>query len=122
MSGSGKKPGTYDNRWCIFPQDMPSAAFLIKEGISRVIVRAESIQNDLSHILCRYQKEGIEIHFCSGEAIKKIPITEPLNFKSLSYRFKVILGLTRNATGGFGSKIPEATQSSSSGVRYYGFG
>lgn len=121
MSGSGKEPGTYDNRWCVFPQDMPSAAFLIKEGINKIIVRAESIQNDLSHILCRYQKEGIEINLCNGQTVKKITVTEPSSFKSLSYRFKVILGLTRNATGGFGSMVPEATQRGS-GVRYYGFG
>lgn len=31
MNESGKQPGKYDNRWCVFPQDMPSAAFIIKE-------------------------------------------------------------------------------------------
>ncbi len=122
MSGSGKLPGTYDNRWCVFPQDMPSASFLLKEGINKVIVRSEAIQNDLSHILHRYQEEGIGIYLSNGEEPKKIPVAKPSKFKSLSYRFKIILGLTRNATGGFGSKIPEATQSSISGTRYYGFG
>ena len=122
MSGSGKQPGKYDNRWCVFPQDMPSAAFIMNNGINRVIVRADSIANDLSHILWRYQKEGIDIYQCNGQTVKKVPVTEPSDIKSLSYRFRVMLGLTRNATGGFGSMIPEATQSSSSGVRYYGFG
>ncbi|HHW22505.1 MAG TPA: hypothetical protein GXX26_06440 [Clostridiaceae bacterium] len=122
MSGSGKQPGKYDNRWCVFPQDMPSASFIINQGINRIIVRSESIQNDLSHILCRYQKEGVDIYHCNGQTVRKIHVTQPSDFKSLSYRFRAIFGLTRNATGGFGSKIPEATQSSSSGVRYYGFG
>lgn len=122
MTGSGKKRGTYDNRWCVFPQDMPSSAFLIKEGINKVIVRSESIQNDLSHILYRYQNEGISIYLCNGEEIKDIPVAKPSRYKSIAYRFKVILGLTRNATGGFGGWIPEPTQSNSSGVRYYGYG
>lgn len=122
MTGRGKQPGTFDNRWCVFPQDMPSATFLIEAGISKVIVRADSIQNDLSHILCRYENEGLSIYLCDGEEPRKIPVTQPSRFKSLSYRFKVIAGLTRSATGGFGGMIPEPTQSSSSGVRYYGYG
>ena len=121
MNGSGKQPGTYDNRWCVFPQDMPSASFLINAGIRRIIVRSDRIQNDLSHILLRYQEEGIEIHLCTGEQIEKISVVKPSKFRSLSYRFSVILGLTRNGAGGFGDKIPEPTQSSSSG-RYYGYG
>ena len=121
MAGSGKTPGAYDNRWCVFPQDMPSAAFLSKEGIRKIIVRSAQIQNDLSHVLHRYQDEGIEIHLCTGRETVKIPIVKPSMYKSLSYRFKTILGLTRNSAGGFGSMIPEATQSGS-GTRYYGFG
>jgi len=121
MSGRGKQPGTYDNRWCVFPQDMPSAAFLLKAGIRRVIVRSDKIQNDLSHILLRYQKEGIEIDLCTGREIKKISVIRPSMFKSLSYRFSVIMGLTRNGAGGFGGKIPEPMQTSSGG-RDYGFG
>lgn len=121
MAGSGKQPGTYDNRWCVFPQDMPSAAFLKNAGIQRVIVRSDKIQNDLSHILLRYQKEGLEIHLCTGEKIEKISVVKPSRFRSLSYRFSVIFGLTRNSVGGFGSIIPEPTQSSSGGRRY-GYG
>lgn len=118
MTGNGKQPGTYDNRWCVFPQDMPSAMFLKNAGIQRVIVRSDKIQNDLSHILLRYQNEGIEIYLCTGGEIKKISVVKPSRFKSLSYRFMVILGLTRNSTGGFGSIIPEPTQSRSGRRRH----
>ncbi len=123
MSGMGRQPGTYDNRWCVFPQDMPSAALLRNAGIRRVIVCSAGIQNDLSHILLRYQKEGIEICLCTGpgEEIRTVSVVRPSRFKSLSYRFKVIMGLKRNAAGGFGGSIPEPTQSSSSG-RFYGYG
>jgi hypothetical protein len=121
MTGSGKQPGTYDNRWCVFPQDMPSAAFLVKQGIHKIVVRSAGIQNDLSHILHRYQDERIEIYLCTGKELERVPIVKPSNYKSLSYRFRVIFGLTRNGAGGFGGRIPEPTQGSS-GVRYYGFG
>lgn len=122
MKGFGKQPGRYDNRWCVFPQDMPSAAFLLKEEFYKIIVRSDSIRNDLSHILYRYQDEGIDIYLCNGEVVTKIPVVKPSEFKSLSYRFRVIWGLTRNATGGFGGRIPYPTQRRSFGMVHYRFG
>lgn len=122
MSGLGREPGKFDNRWCVFPQDMPSAGFLLQQGIRKVIIRSNEIQNDLSHILRRYQEQGIQILSCDDSGIiKEINVVRPSRFKSLFYRFEVIAGLKRNGTGGFGGKIPEATQSSSGG-RYYGLG
>ena len=120
MKETGKQPGKYDNRWCVFPQDMPSASFLTKNGIKKIIVRSDAIQNDLSHILCRYQERGIPIFLCN-EYLKEIVVSKPSRFKSLIYRYKVILGLTRNAAGGFGGSIPEPMQNGSSGI-HYGFG
>jgi hypothetical protein len=124
MSGF-KTPGTYDNRWCVFPQDMPSASFLLKQKINNVIVRTDdevygsTIQNDLSHILCRYQEAGIKIyHVDKNDEVKSVTVKKPSQFKSLFYRFKVISGLSRNAAGGFGSSIAEA----GSGGHYYGYG
>ena len=100
---------------------MPSADFLLKQGFSKVVVRSSSvhIQNDLSHILNRYNNKGIDIYICKGNEVRKIPIVKPSKFKSLSYRFKVIFGLTRNATGGFGGWVPELRESSR---RHYGVG
>ncbi|WOO37273.1 hypothetical protein R2R35_01910 [Anaerocolumna sp. AGMB13020] len=122
MEGSGKKPGKYDNRWCVFPQDMPSASYVKENGIRKVIVRGDEIKNDLSHILKRYQEQNIKVYLSRDNAdIKEINVVKPSGFKSLLYRFGVITGLTRNGTGGFGGKIPEPTQSSSGG-RYYGLG
>lgn len=122
MSGSGKAPGKFDNRWCVFPQDMPSASFLVKEGIKKIYLRTYKIQNDLAHILARYQEKGIKIYTYNGtEPMKELDTVKPSNFRSIFYRFKVIFGLVRNGAGGFGGKIPEPTQSSS-GVRYRGIG
>ena len=127
MKAWSKSPGMYDNRWCIFPQDMPSAAFLKKHNIDRVIVRTEltqtffakafyedNIQQDLSHVLYRYQEAGIKIQIsCAGnlvarngnDEVKDITISKPPQYKSLFYRISVILGLSRNMAGGFGRQI-----------------
>ena len=119
MNWIGNKAGKFDNRWCIFPQDMPSASFLLKNGIRKVIVHTQKIQDDLAHILLRYQEKNIEIYKCGDDKIiKKKTISKPFKFKSMIYRFSVISGLTRNAAGGFGGKIPEPF----SGGRYYGIG
>jgi len=120
MKGHGKVPGSFDNRWCVFPQDMPSASYLQEKGIKRVLVRAEEIQNDLSHILCRYQKAGINVAICDESGnIKELKIVKPSKFKCLRYRFLVAAGLTRNPAGGFGGSIPDAQ---TSGARHYGMG
>ena len=125
MSGGGKRPGMYDNRWCVFAQDMPSAELLKQRGISRIILRTTGIMisSDLTHVLVRYQQAGISILQSKG-GILSVPVTvsTPSFFKSVLYRFRVISGLTRNAAGGFGAAIPEPQQPSGSGVRYYGYG
>jgi len=122
MCNASKTPGMYDNRWCVFPQDLPSAAFLLKQKIRKVTVRTDKIQDDLSHILYRYQEAGIKIQHAGGDSENKdITVSRPSQFKSLFYRFKVIMGLSRNAAGGFGSFIPDS-QYSNTGGRYYGVG
>jgi len=122
MRGGGKERGKYDNRWCVFPQDMPSAAFLSKQGIKKIILRSDNIriQNDLAHILYSYHKQGIKIYLFYGDGLKEAKLPKPSQFGSIIYRFKTLLGLSRNATGGFGSQIPEQTQSTYRG--YYRMG
>jgi hypothetical protein len=125
MNGKGKQRGKYDNRWCVFPQDMPSASFLAEHGIKKIILRAKDgkIQDDLSHILCRYQKQGIKIYMFE-QTLKEIKVSTPPWFGCLLCRFGVILWLCRNSTGGFGAKIPEQKQYSGRvrGAYYYRMG
>jgi len=106
MWGYVKNPGMFDNRWCVFPQDMPSASFLSKHNIKKIIVCSEQINDDLSHILCRYQEAGLKIQICRDNEIKDITVKKPSRFKSLFYRFEAAFGLSRNAVGGFGTLIP----------------
>jgi hypothetical protein len=119
MESKSKVPGAFDNRWSIFAQDMPSTHFLKEHGINKIVLFSEFVQDDLSHILFNYQKEGIQIYSSKGK--KLIEVKKPLRFRSYIYRYLVTFGLKRNAAGGFGGTIPDAVQHGS-GRRYYGIG
>lgn len=100
--------GTYmfDNRWMVFPQDFPSARFLANRKIVHVTLiqeREEAPQDDLTHVLMRWQEAGIEILHRSG---KRTTVSKPSRFKASWYRALAIIGLRRNSAGGFGSFIP----------------
>ena len=62
----------FDNSWDIYPQDMPTAEYLLKNDISKIIVRAEKIQRDLSKILYKFQKRVIKVLFTDGYEEPKI--------------------------------------------------
>jgi hypothetical protein len=101
--------GMFDNRWMVFPQDFPSAAFLRKHGIEDVLLYQEDNlqpREDLAHVLFGWQQAGLRIHGRDG---KVIGIERPSQFRALWYRALAILGLRRNSAGGFGSYIPEST-------------
>lgn len=107
--GAKKKPGTFDNRWCVVPQDLPSASYLMKHGIEEVVVRTEALESDLKPILYKYQKQGMRVSTCDlKNGIRLKTIAKPKNV-GLFYRFILLLGLARSASGGFGMSIPEVS-------------
>ena len=65
-------PSIFDNSWDIYPQDMPTAEYFLKNDINKIIVRAEKIQRDLSKILYKFQKRGIKVLFTDGYEEPKI--------------------------------------------------
>ena len=68
----------FDNSWDIYPQDIPTYKYFLENGITKIIVRGERLQNDLSKILYKYQKNGIKILFTNGyEEPKEIRIRRP---------------------------------------------
>ncbi len=56
----------FDNSWDIYPQDMPSADYLIKNGIHKIVVIGDFLSRDLKKILYDYQKKKIQIYFKKG--------------------------------------------------------
>jgi hypothetical protein len=112
-------PGRYDNRWCVVPQDMPSANRLRGGGIEAVALRAERVQDDLAHVLLRYQQAGLTMRqsLPGGGDLLPLDVPRPSRFRVAWYRILAMAGLHRNATGGFGALIP---MPSSSGGHGYG--
>lgn len=119
-------PGKFDNRWVVFPQDFPSANFLLSRGIRQVIVlQTDSLQGkprlDLTHVLLRWQEAGILLYAQDPDGQygpQPLQVERPSAFRSLFYRALTLAGLRRNSAGGFGSIIP--VPSSSSGRSGFG--
>jgi hypothetical protein len=111
--GSFADPGRFDNRWWVFPQDFPSANYLLSHGIRSVVLgqnRAVGPQRDLAHVLLRWQEAGIQILTCAvGDQAQPTPIQveRPDRFRALWYQALVLAGLRRNSAGGFGAVVPE---------------
>jgi hypothetical protein len=110
-------PGRYDNRWQLVPQDMPSAAMLLSAGIKRVAVLSARLQDDLAHVLYRYQEANLQISLSGNvdKAPSPVQVAKPSSYKSLWYRLGVYAGLRRNSAGGFGAVIPDVTTTGTSG-------
>jgi hypothetical protein len=102
------RPGAFDNRWKTFPQDYPSAQFLLQHGVRQVVLvqqRAGQPQEDLSHVLLRWQEAGIRLEVYgvnAGESLRALTVSQPSHFRALWQRALATLGLRRGAFGGFG--------------------
>nr|MBQ8252156.1 hypothetical protein [Lachnospiraceae bacterium] len=69
----------FDNSWDIYPQDIPSAEYLIKNGIDRIVIIANRLSKDLAKILYGFQKKGIRICITEGyEKPRIIKIRTPI--------------------------------------------
>ncbi len=53
----------FDNSWDVYAQDMPSADYLVKNGVRKVVVIGDFFSDDLKVILYEYQKKKIDIFF-----------------------------------------------------------
>lgn len=110
-------PLAFDNRWKVFPQDFPSAAFLVTKGITRamLVLRNErQPAEDLAHILRRWQEAGIGIevkNVADDLAPMPIRVDQPPWYRSVWQRVQALIGLRRSWWGGFGSEIPEPSKS-----------
>jgi len=68
----------FDNSWDLYPQDIPSSEYFLKNGISQIIIRGDKIQKDLVKILYEFQKNGITLLFTNGyEYSKEVIIKKP---------------------------------------------
>jgi len=112
------RPGHFDNRWLVFPQDFPSGRFLEDHGIKRVVVVSTDgvIRNDLAHVLLRWQKCGLPVCVID-EKLSGTPrahhVMRPSGFRRTWSRALAKLGLRENVAGGFGGVVPEPSSGGS---------
>lgn len=120
------RPGQFDNRWMVFPQDFPSANFLLSHSIRQVLLVQEwagQPREDLAHVLLRWQEAGVAIF--SRSAVQPGPmqptrVIQPPWYRFMWHRFLAASGLRPNSAGGFGSVIPIPSQSGGYGSRGFG--
>ena len=111
-------PGRFDNRWLVFPQDFPSASFLLAQRIEYAVLlqpagRTQPLP-DLAHVMLRWQEAGIRVLVwdpAAAEALQPIQVARPSRFRSAWYRALALMGLRRNSAGSFGSVIPQPSSS-----------
>lgn len=106
--------GVFDNRWMIFPQNFPSAKFLLSRGIRHALLisRWPDPRKDLAHVLLRWQEAGIKTYaknVADDQQASEIRVAPPSGFRRAWYRALAIAGFHRNSTGGFGGIIPFTT-------------
>lgn len=112
--GTQPRPGGFDNRWMVFPQDFPSARHLAGRGIHQVVLVQETgrtaPREDLAHVLLRYQEAGLALSSLpagTSAAPAPLQVSKPPQYRRLWQRALAMLGLRRNSAGGFGSVIPQ---------------
>jgi hypothetical protein len=104
-------PGRFDNRWILFPQDLPSARFLLSHGITQVLLvkSYDHMKQDLLHVLRRYQDEKMALRVARpGDARPAVlTIPRPTWYRSVFYRLAASRPYRRSNAGGFGGMVPE---------------
>lgn len=122
LSGPGL-PGEFDNRWVVFPQDFPSAKFLLSHNINSIIwahAPGHLLAPDLSQVLLRWQIAGIVMHTVdleSADAPQPLTVPKPPMFRMMWQRAIAAAGLRRSSIGGFGAQVP--FQRSGSGGSFF---
>lgn len=105
-------PGKFDNRWIVFPQDFPSAIYLLTRGTREVwlLRRGDPTPGeDLAHVLLRWRQGGLRImgvDIIGTQREHELDVREPSLFRKAWYRAMALAGLRRNNAGGFGAIIP----------------
>ncbi len=104
-------PGKFDNRWIVFPQDFPSARFLISNDIKRVLLikSYDGLKDDLIHVLRRYQDDGLSLSAVhpQGDRPAELSTPKPSWYRSALYRVTAYTKYRRSNAGGFGGIVPE---------------
>lgn len=106
------KPGVFDNRWVVLPQDLPSGDLLKARGIRGVLVVHgvdDAPASDLAHVLVRWQQAGLRMsEVVAGDLSppREMVVAPPSRFRWLMHAALATLGLRMTDAGAFGGVVP----------------
>jgi hypothetical protein len=109
------QPGVFDNRWRVYPEDIPSAELLRARGFTRVVLVQRSRrwpQYDLRQVLWYRQQAGLAVQVVDqARPAPPEPVTlfRPPWYRRFGQRLLDWLGVKRSPVGGFGFVIPQPT-------------
>jgi hypothetical protein len=113
--GGTVRPGAFDNRWRVYPEDFPSEDVLLARGLSRVVLvqwGRRQPRDDLALVLWDWQEAGMRVavkDVADGPPLRPFVVSRPPWPRRLWQRLLAALGWRRSPRGGFGYVIPEPT-------------
>ena len=107
------RPGAFDNRWQVFPQDFPGTETLKARGVAQVVLvqRGRWLpREDVADVLRGWQEGGVALlskdlaDAAPPAALRVAPLPW---YRAWWHRVLEALGLRRSPAGGFGHIVPE---------------
>jgi hypothetical protein len=104
-------PGDFDNRWIVFPQDLPSGSYLRAKGVEEAVLLSDrdDVPEDLAHVLLRWQQAGVRLLMTrdlGAGGAREVELKPPPRYRTMWYRLISTMGLRRHDAGGFGGNVP----------------
>jgi hypothetical protein len=109
------RPGVFDNRWQVYPEDFPAAKLLRAQGFTRVVLVQRGQQApaaDLNRVLWPWRESGLLLavkNLDDAAPPQQLVLSRPARFRRFWERLTNFLGLRRSPAQGFGYMVPEPT-------------
>jgi hypothetical protein len=107
------RPGVFDNRWKVFPEDFPSEEVLQQRAVRRVLLvqrdRYETY-DDLARVLRYWQEAGIALeakYLAEPGPPRRLVVPAIPWYRRWWYGLLALLGVQRSPRDGFGYVVPE---------------
>jgi hypothetical protein len=107
------RPGDFDNRWWVYPEDFPSPALLRGRGFARaVVVQRDSRRplDDLTRVLREWQEAGLRLavkDLADDDPSRPLVVFRPGWFWRALERLFGAFGRRRSPPGGFGYVVQQ---------------
>jgi hypothetical protein len=110
--GDGRQapPGAFDNRWTIFPGDLPSGEQLRSAGIGAVMIvhHRDALHEDMEAIAWSYQRAGLEVRLADvrDHRVSVLSGAPPGWISRLFASLRRRILLRREWDGSYGHRVP----------------